>query len=83
MDELIATLARWVVLFQYPVHRPNSTEILAVIQQRGVDGGRCAILKTFGIQYSKYAFAFDGAQRTRRYGPGGRNRNRFLQKRSV
>jgi hypothetical protein len=49
MNELIATVAGGAILFEDPVHRPNRAQVLAVIQQSGMNGGGCAILEAFGI----------------------------------
>src|ERR1035437_2001558 len=81
MDELIAAVSRWTILFQDPVHRPNGAQILTVIQQSGVDGGGSAILKTIGIQHGEEAFSFAGTQRARWCGAGERYRNRFRKRR--
>src|ERR1035437_163779 len=67
MSELIAALARGAVLSQDPIHGSCRAQILAFIEQGGLNGGRRRILKARGMEQLANGVAFLRAQ-----GAGGR-----------
>src|SRR5450756_2179758 len=68
MRELIASLAGGTVLFEESIHGPCRTQILACIEQSGLNRGGRAILKARGIQHGAHGFAFFLAQGASRRG---------------
>src|SRR3954447_10795196 len=58
MNKLIATLTRFSFLFQNPVYGADRAEILALIQQGGLHGGRRAVLETLFMKDSQLVGAF-------------------------
>ena len=66
MGELITTFASFTLLFEDPVHRAERAVIDALVQQRGEDRGRRAILKAFLMQTGKHRIPLRQAERARR-----------------
>ena len=63
MNELIAAFARGAVLIQDPIHGSRRAQILAFIQQSGLNGGGRAILEALGVEQGAHRFALFGTQR--------------------
>jgi hypothetical protein len=51
MNELIAALAHYAVLFEDSIQGPSGPKILAFIEQNGLDRGRRAILEALGVEH--------------------------------
>src|SRR5947199_7840954 len=63
MSELIPAFARGAVLSQNPTHGSRGAQILAFIEQSGLNGGGRAILKAHGVEQGAHRFALFGTQR--------------------
>jgi len=63
MSELITALARGAVLSQNPIHGSRGAQILAFIEQSGLNGGGRAILKAHRVEQGAHRFALFGTQR--------------------
>ena len=63
MSELITAFARGAVLSQNPIHGSRGAQILAFIEQSGLNGGGRAILKAHGVEQGAHRFALFGTQR--------------------
>jgi hypothetical protein len=82
MNEFITAFTQFAVLLQKPVHGTGGAQILAFIQQRGVNGGGSAILEALFMQDREQAVALfvgerawrRGARRCRHRGRGGLGR---------
>ena len=67
MSELIAAFAGCAaVLSQNAVHGADRAEILAFVEQGGLNGGGGAILEALRVEQGAHRFAFAGTQRAGR-----------------
>src|SRR5258708_37842709 len=74
MNELIAAFPGFTELMEKAVDGARGAQILALIQQRGVNGGGSAILKTLLLQDREHAGALLLGECARRRGAGGGRR---------
>src|ERR1035441_10296667 len=71
MGELIAALTSFTLLRQQPVHGADGVVVVALVQQRGIDGGGRAILESFFMQAAQHGFPLRRTERAGRYGRRG------------
>src|ERR1035437_8993649 len=83
MNKLVAALARFALVFEDAVHGAGRAEVLAFVQQGGLDGGGGAVLKSLFVQDGQHTGAFDWTEGTSGGRPhrwqsrlGGRGRRR-------
>ena len=79
MRELVAALTRLARAFQNPVHGANRAMIKALVEQRGVNRRRRAVLKSLLMKAGQDHFPFRANQRTRHVPHGGSRRRKKIQ----
>jgi hypothetical protein len=76
MDKFVSALPYLALALENPVHGANRAMILALIEQRGVNRGRRAILKPLLMQTRQHRFSFLRNQRPRHMPHGLRCRRK-------
>src|SRR5674476_1681425 len=66
MNELVAAVARLSLVFEDAIHGAGRAEVLAFVQQGGLNGGGRTVLKSLFVQDRQHAGAFDWTE-----GPSG------------
>jgi hypothetical protein len=74
MHKLVAALTRLALAFENPAHGANRAMIPAFVEQRGVNRGRRAVLKSLLMEEGQNHFPFCAIQCPRHKPRGGRRR---------